>query len=297
MPFKKNTAITGFPFALVGTATGAAITSGTPVGYYLLDGGTQGTVAGTPVHEGNGQWSVNLLAAEMNGDVVGLYFTHGSAIPTHFTIKTETKLVSELQDVAATAIVSSGAITTSGGTVILVGTVNTLASAANQAIRTEMDSNSTKLANLDATITSRLGTAAYTTPPTVTAIRTEMDSNSTKLANLDATTSSRLASSSYTAPDNADIVLIKAKTDNLPATPAATSDIPSANTVADAVLSRGVSNVESSADTTSLAAVILATLESSVSGTSWTIRKTTGGTFVVKTLTTDAAAVPVIGVT
>jgi len=38
---------------------------------------------------------------------------------------------------------------------------------------------------------------------------------------LDASVSSRLASASYTVPDNADIAAIKAKTDNLPASPAA----------------------------------------------------------------------------
>ena len=73
--FKKNTAVTGFAFTLVNKADGSPITSGTVTGYYLLDGGTQGTIAGTPVHEGNGQWSVNLTAGEMNGDVVGLLFT------------------------------------------------------------------------------------------------------------------------------------------------------------------------------------------------------------------------------
>jgi hypothetical protein len=40
-------------------------------------------------------------------------------------------------------------------------------------------------------------------------------------SNLDATISSRLASASYTAPDNTSITAIKAKTDNLPASPAA----------------------------------------------------------------------------
>jgi len=73
-------------------------------------------------------------------------------------------------------------------------------------IRTEMDTNSTKLANLDATVSSRLATSGYTAPstaPTVAQIRTEMDSNSTKLANLDATVSSRLATSGYTAPSAA----------------------------------------------------------------------------------------------
>lgn len=70
-----------------------------------------------------------------------------------------------------------------------------------------------------------------------------------------------------------------------------------ANEIADAVLSRGVSNVQDTADTTSLAAIILAIFESSVSGTVWTIRKTGGTTFVTKTLTTDPAAAPVVGVT
>jgi len=82
-------------------------------------------------------------------------------------------------------------------------------------IRTEMDSNSTKLANLDATVSSRLapsGTLATVTTltnaptvPSAASIRAEIDSNSTQLA------------------------AIKAKTDLLPASPAATGDIPSAN--------------------------------------------------------------------
>ncbi len=46
--------------------------------------------------------------------------------------------------------------------------------------------------------------------------------------NLNATVSSRLATSGYTAPDNSDIAAIKAKTDNLPAAPAAVGDIPTA---------------------------------------------------------------------
>ena len=101
MAFKKSTSVTGFPFALVSAADGSAITTGTPTGYYLLDGGSQGSIAGTPVHEGNGQWSVNLTGAEMNGDIVGLLFTHTSAVPVHFTIKTVTTLVNELNDLAA----------------------------------------------------------------------------------------------------------------------------------------------------------------------------------------------------
>jgi hypothetical protein len=75
-----------------------------------------------------------------------------------------------------------------------------------------------RLNNLDATVSSRLASSAYTTPPTVVAIRTEMDTNSTKL---DAAISTRLASSAYVAPANADITAVKAKTDLIPASPAA----------------------------------------------------------------------------
>jgi hypothetical protein len=82
--------------------------------------------------------------------------------------------------------------------------------------------------------------------PSAADIRTELDTNSTKLANLDATVSSRLASASYTAPANSDITAIKSKTDALPSDPAdqslleaaiAAVTAPSATDVATAVRS------------------------------------------------------------
>ena len=155
MSFKRNTAVTGFTFGMVSSTDGSDITTGTPVGYFTLDGGVQTAIGDvTPVHEGNGQWSFDLLAAEMNGDVVGLVFTHASALSVHFTISTVGKLVSDLQDisttqvntevdlgisdaalatsasiaalndVAATDIVSAGAITTLTGAVVNVDTVD-----------------------------------------------------------------------------------------------------------------------------------------------------------------------------
>lgn len=70
-----------------------------------------------------------------------------------------------------------------------------------------------------------------------------------------------------------------------------------ATEIADAVLSRAVSNVEDSADGHSLCTVILAMLESSTSGGVWTIKKTDGATtFATKTLATDADAAPITGV-
>lgn len=90
MPLYKNRAVVGFPFGLISATDGSAFTSGAPVGYYTLDGGTQQTITAAPVHEGNGQWSVNLTAAETNGDLVGLVFVCAGAIPVYFTIATST---------------------------------------------------------------------------------------------------------------------------------------------------------------------------------------------------------------
>jgi len=89
MSFLKNQAVTGFTFALVNKSSGAALTGASSIGkFYTLDGGTQASLSGTIAEEGNGQYSLNLTAAEMNGGVVGLLFTHASAIPVQFTIKT-----------------------------------------------------------------------------------------------------------------------------------------------------------------------------------------------------------------
>ncbi len=108
---------------------------------------------------------------------------------------------------------------------------------------------STVTGRIDTAISSRLspsGTLAVVTTltnaPTVpsatdiaTQVRTEL---ATELARVDAAVSTRLAGSSYTAPANSDISAIKAKTDNLPASPAATGDIPTAAQNATAVWSK-----------------------------------------------------------
>lgn len=73
--------------------------------------------------------------------------------------------------------------------------------------------------------------------------------------------------------------------------------VPTANAVADAVLSRSASNVEDTAAEHTLCGVILAMMEHSISGTSLTIKKTDGSTtFATKTLTTNPAAEPITGI-
>lgn len=96
--FKRNTAITGLTFGLVHKDTGAAITSGTVSGFITKDGGTQAGLTNSAAHKGNGQWSIDLTAAEMDAAIVGLIFTHTDAVPVAINLPTVTKLVSDLND-------------------------------------------------------------------------------------------------------------------------------------------------------------------------------------------------------
>lgn len=65
---------------LVSSTDGTAVTSGTTTVYYLIDGGTQGTGAGTVTHEGNGTWSYVPVQSETNGDHVAFTFANSSAV-------------------------------------------------------------------------------------------------------------------------------------------------------------------------------------------------------------------------
>ena len=131
----------------------------------------------------------------------------------------------------------------------------------------------------------------------VVAIREKVD------AYLDATISSRLAAAGYTAPDNSGITAIKAKTDNLPASPAAVSDIPTAVQVADTVLRRSTANVEASGtgDAISLKSlygmVAQGVHNTQVSGTTLTVTQSDDATVLgTRTVTTDATAEPIVGI-
>lgn len=70
-----------------------------------------------------------------------------------------------------------------------------------------------------------------------------------------------------------------------------------AQSIADELLKRDVTNTEDSAGAHSLTTIVLASLESALSGTTWTIKKTDGTTFTTKTVATDATADPVTSVT
>jgi hypothetical protein len=150
------------------------------------------------------------------------------SIPTVVQIRTELDSNStKLANLDAT--ISSRSTLTTGD----LPSVPSAASVAT-AVRTEL----TELSNLDASVSSRLASAAYTAPtsaPTAAAVASAVRTELTEISNLDASVSSRLASASYTAPANSDISAIKSKTDNLPASPAAVSDIPTTAQISAAV--------------------------------------------------------------
>lgn len=125
--FKKNTAVTGFGIGnFISTTDGSTVTTGVPTCKRTLDG-TAGACANAAAYDATGLlWKIDLAAGDMNGDIVALSFSLTGCIPISYTIRTTTKLVSDLNDIAATAIVSNGAITTLTGAVVNVGTVATL---------------------------------------------------------------------------------------------------------------------------------------------------------------------------
>lgn len=107
--FKKNTAVTGFQIGhFIGIADGIAVTTGTPACKLLLDG-TPGTLTNAASYDATaGVWKIDLAAGDMNGDMVGLSFTLAACLPISYTIRTGTKLVSDLNDAAASNDWSAG---------------------------------------------------------------------------------------------------------------------------------------------------------------------------------------------
>lgn len=89
MDFVKGEAVTGFPVGMI-DKSGDPITTGIVSGFITKDGGTQEALSMVPVHEGNGQWTVNISGAEMNANMIGLLFLHdgGDFVPQNFAIKT-----------------------------------------------------------------------------------------------------------------------------------------------------------------------------------------------------------------
>lgn len=104
--YTKNVAVVGFGFRLVSKTTGGPITTGTVTGYVTRDGGTKTALAGAATHEGGGDWTINVTAAEMNGDEVLLSFEHSDAIGGGVTFNIHTTTESAASQGSTPAAVS-----------------------------------------------------------------------------------------------------------------------------------------------------------------------------------------------
>lgn len=129
--FKKNTAVTGFTFVLLSATDGSVVTTGTPTIYVTKDGGTQATLVGSATHEGNGQWSFNITATEMDADVVGLLITESGSIAINQTLLTDTSIVSDVKAETAIILADTNELQTNQGDWL---TATGFATAANLAI-------------------------------------------------------------------------------------------------------------------------------------------------------------------
>lgn len=124
-PIKQSTAIT-VPF-FVHDASGDAVTGLTDGSFtkrISKNGGAFAAMTVTITEMENGWYSIPLSTS--HSDTLGLLtivFTNAGAKQVNLQFRVTAKLVDDLNDVAATDIVSSGAITTSGGAVSTVSTL------------------------------------------------------------------------------------------------------------------------------------------------------------------------------
>jgi hypothetical protein len=117
MGFRKGVSAT-ITFAAIAAADGTAMTTGTPVEDITKDGGTQAACTNAAVHEGKGQWSLVLTAAEMDADDIGVLITMTNMVPVNLNIKTVPDTILEEGTAQAGA---AGSITLQAGAVATDG--------------------------------------------------------------------------------------------------------------------------------------------------------------------------------
>lgn len=205
------------------------IGSQTVTAFRNIDGGSRVSCTGTVVEDSEGTYHLVTSAADTNGNFISYTFKALGAVGD--TIQAET--IGMIWDEPLTSHSTAGT------------TGKALTDAAN------------------AVAPNTLALAVWNT---LTSALTAVGSIG-KLLNdrVDVAVSTRLAEADYTGSPTGDIALIKAKTDLLPGQPAAVSDIPTADAVADALLDR-TAGVETSWTLRQTLRVMLAALAGKVSG-------------------------------
>jgi len=267
------------------------------------DGGAFSNIAALPSAISSGKvLTVTLSGTEMTADRVAVLFSDAAGDEWQDLLVTiETVTTSQIDDLAtatnlATVDSNVDAILSDTGTdgvVIADGAITADKIATDAITAAKIAANtitSSEIADgaIDAgAIASSAITSAKLATGAITADAIAANAiTSSEIAD-GAITAAKLASNAITAD--------KVAADAITSSELAAS---AAQEIADAILARAVSNVEDTADATSLAALILAAFESDVADATWTIYKTDHTTtFTTKTVTTDTNADPIVGVT
>jgi hypothetical protein len=191
----------------------------TPTVTLSKNGGSFGSPAGAITEVGNGWYRVGGHATDTN--TLGPLILHATATGADPADVLYPVVAFESQDsirLGLTALPNAAAEAVGG-----LYTRGTGAGQINQPANGQVDTRWVAGNVTVGTLVANSLTAAALAPDAVTEIQGAILSDATPFpgANIDATVSSRLASASYTAPDNAGISTIQAKTDALPAQPAA----------------------------------------------------------------------------
>lgn len=256
---KQSTASTVYVGPVLDSA-GAAVTTAVVGDFRLIKNGTAATLSGATVtHDANGYYTVALTTT--NTDTTGrLTLAVGNTAMSMSTHRYSVLLASVFDALITNATNATGGLPTATGSIsALAGAISTLTAAG---VRSEL---ATELNRIDATISSRssqtsVDTLAGYVDTEVAAIKAKTDlittfpTNFSSLAitagtgavtvNNDAFGNTFIVTNlaSQSSVDtlatyvDTEVAAIKAKTDNLPASPAAVSDIPTANQNRDAVL-------------------------------------------------------------
>jgi hypothetical protein len=142
-------------------ANGAAVTTAVVGDFRISKNGTPATLSGATVtHDANGYYTIALTTS--NTDTVGRLEIYSGNTAQATAVHNWLVLLASVFDALQTNATNStgGLVTATGSVTALAGAISTLTAAG---VRTEL---ATELNRIDATISSRLATTSYTTPPT-----------------------------------------------------------------------------------------------------------------------------------
>ena len=122
---RKNISGQIVAFQAINSTDGSDVTTGSPVVYYTIDGGTQAQTTASAVHEGHGQWTVALTQAETNGDHIAFSFVLSGAISQTINVYTINADITNLD----AAITTRSTFNSASDTVANVTTVGSVTGA------------------------------------------------------------------------------------------------------------------------------------------------------------------------